>query len=277
MVDKNLFLYDLSAVAIMKSAAPYIKEWINYHMLAGVDHFYIYDNDSPDNFKEVLQPYINAGIVTYIFYPVKHQNEAYNDAKRDFRFFSRYMTFIDDDEFIMPKIRPTIPEVVDEILSPNPMASGLAVNWRMFGSNYLNEADYSRGVLERFTRSDDEPNFHVKQILNPRRIKFFTSPHWCVYFLGYHSLNERGQFTPGAFNKPPSDDKIVIHHYHTKSREEYANKVKRGHPDNWPPMNVNNFKHEGKSNAIFNDSILKYIKARQDAISNGGGGNFTPN
>ena len=57
-VDKDLFLYDLAVVAIMKNAGPYIKEWLDYHLLAGVEHFFIYDNDSLDNMKEVLQPYI---------------------------------------------------------------------------------------------------------------------------------------------------------------------------------------------------------------------------
>ena len=69
MVDKNLFVYDLAVVAILKNEAPYVKEWLDYHLLAGADHFFLYDNESPDNLKEVLQPYIDAGIVTYTFYP----------------------------------------------------------------------------------------------------------------------------------------------------------------------------------------------------------------
>ena len=57
-VDKNLFLYDLAVVAIMKCEGHYVKEWLDYHLLAGVDHFFIYDNDSPDNQREVVQPYV---------------------------------------------------------------------------------------------------------------------------------------------------------------------------------------------------------------------------
>ena len=36
-VDKNLFLHDLAIVAIMKCEGPYLKEWLDYHLLAGVD------------------------------------------------------------------------------------------------------------------------------------------------------------------------------------------------------------------------------------------------
>lgn len=152
-VDKNLFLYNLSVVSIMKNEAPYVKEWLDYHLLAGVEHFYIYDNESPDNLKEVLQPYIEKNIVTYIFYPGSaRQMEAYNNAIKNFRFFSRYMAFIDGDEFIFPKSDKNIVEVADEILSDKTKAGGLAVNIFAYGSNFQETADYSRGVLERFTR-----------------------------------------------------------------------------------------------------------------------------
>ena len=104
MVDRDLFLHDLSVVAILKNEAPYLKEWIEYHLIAGVDHFYLYDNDSSDNQAEVTRPYVEAGIVDYFFSPGKvMQMFAYNDAVKKFKFFSRYMAFIDGDEFIFPK------------------------------------------------------------------------------------------------------------------------------------------------------------------------------
>ena len=104
MVDKNLFLHDLSVVAILKNEAPYLKEWIEYHLLAGVDHFYLYDNDSPDNQVEVVKPFVAAGLVDYMPAPGKFmQMQTYNDAFKRFKFFSRYMAFIDGDEFIFPK------------------------------------------------------------------------------------------------------------------------------------------------------------------------------
>ena len=34
---------DLAIVTIMKNEAPYVKEWLDYHMLVGVKKFYIYD------------------------------------------------------------------------------------------------------------------------------------------------------------------------------------------------------------------------------------------
>ena len=105
MVDKNLFLHDLAVVAIMKNEGPYLKEWLDYHLLAGVDHFYIYDNDSTDNQREVAAPYVKAGLVDYILAPSKAMQYAVsNDAVKRFKFFCRYMAFTDGDEFIFPKV-----------------------------------------------------------------------------------------------------------------------------------------------------------------------------
>ena len=105
MVDKNLFLHDLAVVAILKNEAPYLKELLDYHLLAGVNHFYLYDNESPDNQAEVAKPYVAAGLVDYFPFPgLKKQASAYKNAVKRFKFFSRYMAFIDADEFIYPKV-----------------------------------------------------------------------------------------------------------------------------------------------------------------------------
>ena len=107
MVDKDLFLHDLSIAAILKNEGHYLKEWLDYHLLAGVDHFYLYDNDSPDNQAEVAKPYVEAGLVDYIPFPgdgVSTQLRFYNDAIKRFRFQNRYLAFIDCDEFIYPKL-----------------------------------------------------------------------------------------------------------------------------------------------------------------------------
>ena len=193
-VDKNLFLYDLAVVSIMKNEAPYVKEWLDYHLLAGVDHFYIYDNDSSDNTKEVLQPYIDAGIVTYTFLPGKKQQyTAYNDAVQKHRYFCRYIAFIDADEFVFPQNNKSIVEVADEILLPLPQAGGLVMNWQFYSSNGQEKADYTRGVLERFTSrspKESQGNEALKNIVNPRCIDYVDDPHVMKYVLGRFRINE---------------------------------------------------------------------------------------
>ena len=278
-VDKNLFMYELAVVAIMKNEGPYIKEWLDYHLLAGVNHFYIYDNESPDNQKEVLQPYIDAGIVTYIFYPGKaRQYEAYMDAVQNYRFFCKYMAFIDGDEFIFPYADKSISEVIEEILSDKQRAGGVAINWHQFGSNNLEKADYSRGVLERFTRRASDKNIWinpknntpagnaiVKTVANPRKIEYCWNPHFVSYFFGLSAINENGEEVPLHYNNPPTAKKIVINHYKQKSREEYEAKIARGAADSVFNVYLSApFAHV--DNDEFDDGILKYRDTRKKIL-----------
>ena len=264
-VDKNLFLYNLAVVSIMKNEAPYVKEWLDYHILAGVDHFYIYDNESSDNLKEVLQPYINAGIVTYKFFPGKAMQQiAYNEALQQYKFFCRYMAFVDGDEFIFPQSNKSIVEVVDEILKDKPNAGGLVVNWMMYGSNNLETADYSKGVLERFTLRAEKLKDTIKTIANPRRVDYLFTPHYMVYFDGIFQIDEHS-----LKNFPNTDykisDKIIMNHYKMKSREEFIRKCTPDSADASYGIKSyyieKNFTHD-RDNDVFDDSILKYRAAR---------------
>ena len=273
MVDKNLFLYNLAVVAILKNEGHYLKEWLDYHILAGVEHFYLYDNDSPDNQAEVAKPYVEAGLVDYFPAPGKvMQCATYNETVKRFKFQSRYMAFIDGDEFIYPKLTGGgIIDVVDEILPRNPNAAGLAVNWQMFGSNGQEKADYSRGVMERFTRRYPKPKTApktswIKTVANPRKINFYSTSHCPFYFEGCYSVNENGNVAPGQEIPFVHAEKIILNHYHTKSHEEYLKKIARGPADG----NIRTYERYAKATAFepngydgeFDDGILRYRDER---------------
>src|SRR5919204_208118 len=53
----------LSACAIYRDEAPYLREWIEFHGLVGVQRFFLYDDGSTDHHDEVLAPYIEDGTV----------------------------------------------------------------------------------------------------------------------------------------------------------------------------------------------------------------------
>lgn len=283
-VDKDLFLYDLAVVAILKNEGRYLKEWLDYHLLAGVEHFYLYNNDSTDNYNEIIAPYVDAGLVTSKYFPGDiMQFVAYFEAIQDYRFHCRYMAFIDLDEFIFPKnTTGTIMETADKILSNYPEASGLGIHWQCFGSNGQEKADYSCGVLERFTRRAKK-DFHIigikegnlyhgsgnvffKSLLNPRHIKG-VNIHCAQYFSEHYAINENGSKLPSAFGfYPVVAEKIVVNHYIIKSREEFNLKHKRGRADSnikWPVEYFNNYDR----NEEFDDGILKYRAAREKIFS----------
>jgi hypothetical protein len=61
--------FTLAVCAVMHNEGFHLREWVLYHLLVGVQHFYLYDNDSNDNTREALQPFTERGIVTYIPWP----------------------------------------------------------------------------------------------------------------------------------------------------------------------------------------------------------------
>ena len=239
MVDKRLFLHDLAAVSFLRNGeAKYLPEWLDYHLAAGVEHFYLYDNAPVDETKELLKPYFDAEQVDYFAVPGElMQIPAYNDAARRFRFTCRYLAFLDADEFLFPKTEQSVAEIVDEILSRDDRAAALVVNEQVFGSDGQETADLSRGVLDRFTRRAPRDwfiaqaegvqpagNVFVRTIANPRYIRYIVNPHFAYFFDGKFAVNSAGGRVPLWGNEPVLSDKIVVNRY-IKSKEEFLEKV----------------------------------------------------
>ncbi len=224
---KNNEVY-LSITAVLQNEAPYIKEWIEYHRLVGVERFYIYDNESTDNVKEILKPYIDLGIVCYHYVPgIAIQNRVYRDALCKYKNQTRWMAIIDLDEFIVPVEKQSIPE----FLKDYEKYPGVVINWQVFDSNGFLEPPKSSGglVSVNYTRTyadNDSPiNKHVKSIVNPRKVKSIVNPHFCYYKNQAYPVDENFQRVEGPFTKTHNSSKIKINHYHCKSKAEYMLKI----------------------------------------------------
>ena len=78
---KNETKYNVSICGIFKNEGKYLREWIEFHKIVGVEHFYLYNNNSEDNFREILEPYIEDGLVTLVEWKKNQaQMEAYYDS-----------------------------------------------------------------------------------------------------------------------------------------------------------------------------------------------------
>lgn len=63
------------------SMSAKVSEWIEFNHIVGVDHFFLYNNNSEDNYEEIIEPYVKKGIVTLIQWPKNQaQMECYNDC-----------------------------------------------------------------------------------------------------------------------------------------------------------------------------------------------------
>jgi hypothetical protein len=72
----------LTVATMMKNQRPWLREWIEFYMMMGAEHFLIYDNNSTDFPLDVLQHYVDYGIVTYIPWPPAEvpEPEPFRDA-----------------------------------------------------------------------------------------------------------------------------------------------------------------------------------------------------
>src|SRR5687768_8239314 len=98
----------LSVCTVYKDDAPYLREWIEFHRAVGVERFFLYSHASTDDHREALAPYIEDGVVTLQEWPgvasvrgvSNVQTDIFNHCLEQHRAESRWMAFIDVDEFL---------------------------------------------------------------------------------------------------------------------------------------------------------------------------------
>ena len=51
--------YNLSVLAIFKNEKIILRQWIEHYLREGVDHFYLIDNGSTDNYHSTIKDYLS--------------------------------------------------------------------------------------------------------------------------------------------------------------------------------------------------------------------------
>lgn len=268
---KKKFLNEIAIVTIVKNEGSYIREWIEYHRLVGINKFYFYDNDSTDNTMDILKPYIDSGIVEYTLLSGKaKQLIAYNDAIKKYKNECRWMAFIDLDEYLMPtKPFESVSNICNRLVqNASKGAVGVGVNWAVYGSSYY-EKKVQGLVIENYTMRGENyhwGNFHIKTICNPRMVKNYISPHYPLYKLGGYSISEStGERLYGWFCHTVEYRNMRINHYFTKSKEEFIQKRNRGLGDRLGKYDMDMFSTydlndiQDRNMAIYIEEIKKVL------------------
>ena len=219
--DVNVYL---SVCAIYRDEARYLPEWIEFHRLVGVERFFLYDHFSVDNHREILAPYVEQGIATVCEWHIdRGQVLAYNDCLERHRHDSRWVAFLDLDEFLFsPTGRP-----VSEVLVDYESAPGVVVNWAMFGtSGHVTEPDGL--VIENYLmrRGDILENCMFKSIVDPKQALSANGAHRFTYAHGAavdENLRPIGDEPKGA-TPSLSYSRLRINHYFQKSEEGFRRK-----------------------------------------------------
>lgn len=258
--DKNTkFKHELSIAAIMKNEGPYLKEWLDFHILVGVEKFYLYDNGSTDNTTEILKPYIERGIVDYTYFPGRaQQSPAYYDVIGKHADDTRWMALIDLDEFLVPVKHKTLPEFLRTL----PRFSQLIVSWVDYGSNG-HETKPDGLVIENYTKHARD-NWGVKSIINPRLITYLGNPHY--NYVAGPTIDENGKKLAKVNQEknPTTINKIRCNHYITKSHAEYTARCNLGDAGSGEKVKTfgrdveTNFRRFDK-NDVYDPIMKKYV------------------
>mmetsp|Transcript_75975 Transcript_75975/g.216840 ORF Transcript_75975/g.216840 Transcript_75975/m.216840 type:complete len:806 (-) Transcript_75975:454-2871(-) len=252
----------LAVCTRLRNEARYLPEWIEFHLLAGVEFFYIYDDSSTDGSVEVLEPYVRAGVarvwtVTDHSHDAEHGQFGHRDECTQHNVMNAtWIAMIDADEFLFPTVGYNVTRHL--LTQCNPDLSFLMVRWHMYGSNGVARRPDGSLVTDLYRMHsrvdskicpedvmgcfDIEPPLSTKLIVNTR----------CVRRMGTHYVTELRRDGGGdtCFNiyhprgskvtrlkkdRPIAEEQqstcvapLHLNHYAVKSREDYLQKFQRG-------------------------------------------------
>ena len=236
--------YKLAVCAIMKNEASYLREWIEYHKLVGVDKFFLYDNDSTDDTYDILRPYIDCGVVEYVRQPGERQQlPAYNDCIARHKMDARWIAFIDLDEFLVPMRSDNLIPILDK------SKSMIIADWAIYGSSG-HETRPHGGVLENYTWRARH-SWLYKSIVNPRM----------VISMGCHEHDVVGPIIH------VSSRIMRVNHYHCKSWAEYQLRAARGDAWNGNAVGAARYQRElfdrHNKNEVYDDTMMRFVSRLQ--------------
>ena len=216
----------LTLCLICKNENDYLPEWLDYHILMGVDRFYIYDNESHISLRESLADYIARGWVAVMDIPGKAvQLYAYDHCLQTFGAHTRWMGFIDADEFLVPKNTLDL----KDLLRGYEAYGGLAVSSLFFGSSGRKKRP-AIGQIATYTLRTHQTfveNRLVKCIVRPDRVLLPVSPHDFILKEGAMCVNET-LLRVDDQQFPNYIEKIQLNHYFCRSQSEIDQKMSRG-------------------------------------------------
>lgn len=229
--------YKVSICAIFKNEAKYLREWIEFHLLVGVDHFYLYNNFSDDNYLDVLAPYIESGLVSLFDWSIPQgQMKAYKDCLERYRDESLWIGMIDIDEFVVPVKFNSIYEFLSQY---DHKYGSILIYWKNYGTGGIISRNIdTQLVTEDFTVCWRKYTDVGKCFVNTNFEYEFNDLDSCFHHEAWTSF--RGiKYPPiNCFNHISLFQKyncaketsmpIQINHYIVKSYFEMKNKLEKG-------------------------------------------------
>lgn len=212
--------------AILRDEEPFLDEWLVYHKMIGIDHFFLYDDAPELPLQKLLQPH--ADYVTVIPWHFMHeerpgrnrQTKAYNHAVEQYGAGFEWITFIDGDEFIVLREH----ENIKDFLTGFPAAASIVLHWHVFGHNGYYD-DPPGLITASLIRRKEMPG-NVKSITRPEAILDVRTAHTCV--LKYDGLVDANNKSYDTGIYEGISAVAHINHYQCRSFKRWMRRPGRG-------------------------------------------------
>ena len=264
--------YRISICGIFKNEAPFLHEWIEYHIMIGIDHFYMYNNNSEDKYLVVLQPYIDKGYVTLIQWTKNHaQMEAYQHFYANYAKETQWLSFLDIDEFLVPRYADNINDWIKDY-EKYPV---ILIYWKMFGTGGRMEHNFNLLTIEQYINSHEGFSSKKGKCIVNTDYKVavwddMSHHHTSVAFpfwgknIRLYGVNPFHRFVIGSIhpkinNYPKAS--IQINHYWSKAWDIYDEKRQRTDvffKDN-PKQNLSYFFRFEQQNIACDYSVFRFL------------------
>ena len=225
-------MYYFTVGAIFKNESHILKEWLEHYFYHGVDHIYLINDNSTDNFLSILQPYIDKQVVT--LYNCNNQQKwvGMQDAKYNHFFHdiiknSFWFGILDLDEFLYSPLDINIKNILKKYENENQ----LHINWVHFGSSGFEKQPSN--VVSNFVKRGEfnsikngpggRYNSYKSIIRTNGNIKLGIHSHF------YNNTNKGKNISFDLEDTP-----LLINHYAIQSKEFWINiKMTRGDVNYW--------------------------------------------
>ena len=260
--------YNVTICCMFKNEALFLKEWLLYHKIVGIDHVYLYNNQSSDNYLDILKPFIEEGFVTLTNWPMPQgQIPAYEDWYGKYRRETRWNCFIDVDEFICPYYETNVGKWLERY-SRYP---AVKMYWKIFGTSGIVENDNSKLITEQYHVCWEKPWIIGKQFYNTAYdiSRFKINVH--------HTMNCNVRFLGKTWHVPPVNEfcrfdnhfgvifakktfTLMLNHYQSKSYMNYVGlmqKTDSAHKKN--PRGKTHFSLQEQINSTTDFHIYRFL------------------
>jgi len=230
--NNTVHKYKIAIQCIARQEEKYFKEWIEYHLLIGIEHIFIYDNNDiseKGKLKIFLRSVLSKENFTKIEVVAWHESmmfqqfEALKDCVEKHKHEVKWLLSIDLDEFLY------LEKPMQKFLAEFDYASQVFFSWESIGADGQIKYKY-KPVVERFKkRFDCVDKAQGKVMFRPARMKNYRV-HAVELFQGKTvNVLHKEIIAPDSFANIFRT--AWVKHYFTKSLEEWTEKMQRGCAD----------------------------------------------